>query len=130
MIGFTASKYLQLVSDKKPKVDMSQLDKALIEGFESFTFCQDLRDSKEELEKEINTYLEKFKDNSYKIVSKVETLEPNGENSAKSFTSKVTLNIIQKPVENIKSVYLKDQAKKFEKETKGSKKSKYDKRQA
>lgn len=124
MEGFTASKYVQLVLDKKPKVDMTQLDDALLKGLESFTFSQNLRDSKEELEKEINNYLMKYKDNFNKIISKVESLENN--------ESKVVLKVVQNSEYVMGNNYLKEQGKKnikYDKYDKDNKKNtKYDKK--
>ncbi len=120
MEGFTASKYKQLVLDKKPKLDMTLVDNALKEGLESFTFFQGLHSSADVLESEINNYLERYKDNLNKIVAKVETMKPYNEGGLNTYESKVVLSIVQKPTE-----YLKEQGKKFAKETK--KESKYDK---
>lgn len=127
MEGFTASKYKQLVLDKKPKINTTQLDKALAEGLESFTFYQNpiIYSSIEELEKEINDYLVKYKDDSCKIISKVEYIKNDTDNGLSSSNSKVVLSVIQKPTENNNN-YLKEQGKKFTKEPKKS--SKYDKK--
>ncbi len=109
MEGFTASRYKQLVLNNRPKVDMASVDNALLGGLENFTFFQNLRPVKEDLEKEINIYLENYKDAFNKIVAKIETHEPceNGYNSY------VILSIVQNP-----SNYLKEQGKKMAKETK------------
>ena len=127
MEGFTASKYEKLVLDKKPKVDMSTIDKALVEGRESFTFFQHIHETKEDLENSINNHLKKYNDSVNIIVAKVENLENESDIGMTTFKSLVVLSIVRKPAE---SVYLKEQGKKFVKESyvKKEKVSKYDKK--
>ncbi len=126
MEGFTASKYRQLVSDKKPKLNMNLLDNALAEGLENFTLCQNIHSSKEGLVNEINTYLEKYKDASNKIIATIETFDSDTDHGLTSYTSNIVLNIVQKLSENN---YLKEQGKKFAKEpyAKKEKVNKYNK---
>lgn len=94
MDGFTATKYKQILAAKKPRVNMDQLDKALVEGLESFIIYQNVLNSKEELEKEINAYLTKYNDNTNIIVSNVETLENYGDHGFVTYSSKVSLKLI------------------------------------
>ena len=122
MEGFSASKYKQLVYDKKPKVDMTKIDESLAAGLEKFCFLQNLRSTKEDLEKEINLHLEKYKDSTCKIVAVVESFKIGDG----VYQSDIALNVVMKPTD---SNYLKDQGKKYAKEpyVKKEKKSKYDK---
>ncbi len=100
MEGFTANKYKQLVSDMEPrrsyKINMNNVNDALLRGDKKFWIVQDVCGSKEGLQNKINEYLGQYNDDNYSVTAIVESLELEDNAMDISYFSVVNLDVVEK----------------------------------